>query len=652
MADPAARETDKIIAEIEERIAQEYAQAQREIQNKVKDYYRRFEIKDKTWERWVEEGKRTEAEYKEWRVGQLAIGERWEEMRDTIATDLLNTHKIALSVAQGYCPDVYALNHDYGTYQVERGSLTDTSYTLYSREAAERIFRENPQMLPGPGAKTAKDIAEKKILAWNNKHIQSVALQAILQGNSIPDIATRIANVAQTDRASATRSARTMMTNAQNMGRMDSYERAKAMGIPVRKQWLATLDMRTRHEHRLLDGVTVDTDKPFEVEGEKIRYPGDPQAPPHLTYNCRCTLIAAIKGYESDLSDTSTRHDKNLGGMSYDEWKESRKEIHRNILSQERTADAMHAHFVREYRERGGYVPSGRDMTLTIDALRGQERAKTFTSESLKGGMSHDGYMEFRKVVNGSETRPLYDKYIEQAKISQTDNGGMYYPSSKLVEWDVDYHDGRTTYSVLAHECGHFFDDMIGRSENLTYNEVDSVNDTCKIATGAIKAIKRITASCSDEFLGALRTDLDNLYDYLDSGMLEKDFLATDKKRNMTGGIQDALDGRYRTQATGRLPWGHGDAYYDQFYNDNIALWGNEDKLRSVYKQLGYGNLTKGDVKTMARIYDTAAEAFANVCGALTVGGDELFAWETLMPETTQAFRDILQGEASKNVDG
>lgn len=366
--DPGSKATDKLIAEAEQRIGIEYAQAEREIKEKLDDYYRRFELKDKKWQEWVKEGKKEEAEYRQWRIGQLAIGKRWEEMRETISEDLLNAHKIAISIAQGYCPEVYALNHDYGTFQVERASLVDTSYTLYSREAAERIFRADPQMLPGPGVKTAQDIADGKILAWNNKHLQSVATQAILQGNSIPDIATRIANAAQTDRKSATRNARTMMTNAQNMGRIDSYERAKGMGIPVRKQWLATLDSRTRHEHRELDGETEETDKPFIVGRDEIMYPGDPKAPGYLTYNCRCTLIASIAGYESDLSDISLRHNKNLGDMTYDEWKASKEETSRPILYQETQQDEERARYVREYRERGGEVKSARNYSLDVDS--------------------------------------------------------------------------------------------------------------------------------------------------------------------------------------------------------------------------------------------------------------------------------------------
>ena len=52
--------------------------------------------------------------------------------------------------------------------------------------------------------------------------------------------------------ASAIRTARTATTAAQNAGRMDSYHAAKGMGIKLKKEWLATLDGRTRHAHAIL----------------------------------------------------------------------------------------------------------------------------------------------------------------------------------------------------------------------------------------------------------------------------------------------------------------------------------------------------------------------------------------------------------------
>jgi hypothetical protein len=55
------------------------------------------------------------------------------------------------------------------------------------------------------------------------------------------------------------------------------------------------------------------------MDGFKIKYPGDPAAPAHLLYNCRCTVIAKVKGVDFDVSDKTQRNDK-IGDMSYEEW--------------------------------------------------------------------------------------------------------------------------------------------------------------------------------------------------------------------------------------------------------------------------------------------------------------------------------------------
>ena len=116
-----------------------------------------------------------------------------------------------------------------------------------------------------------------------------------MQGKGIDKISSDLQNRMQgLSLASAIRTARTATTAAQNAGRMDSYHAAEGMGIKLKKEWLATLDGRTRHAHAMLDGQTAETDKPFHVDGYEIMYPGDTSAPGYLVYNCRCTLIAAL----------------------------------------------------------------------------------------------------------------------------------------------------------------------------------------------------------------------------------------------------------------------------------------------------------------------------------------------------------------------
>ena len=124
------------------------------------------------------------------------------------------------------------------------------------------------------------------------------------------------------------------------------------MGIRLHQQWVATLDMRTRYEHRELDGQKVEIGKPFVVpsSGEKIMFPGDPTAAGHLTYNCRCTLIGQIEGFETDT--TAYRRDPNIENMSYDEWKKSRKEKPNRITLPEEKAEAIRNSYVREYQRK------------------------------------------------------------------------------------------------------------------------------------------------------------------------------------------------------------------------------------------------------------------------------------------------------------
>lgn len=308
MADPAHEQTDDMIEEIRQRVSREYLRAYEETEAKLADYLRRFEAKDRIRAEAVRRGEETEADYREWRRGQILVGKRWQEMVDTLAEDYRNADRAAASIVNGHAPDAYALNHDYATFQVEKGSNLDTSYTLYDRATVERLIRDQPDLLP------AVKVDGKKDLAWNRKHIASAITQGVLQGESMDKVARRVRSVADMDYRAAMRTARTAMTSAQNAGRVDAYRRAEGMGIHVRKQWLATLDGRTRHSHRSLDGEVVGMEEGFS---NGLDHPGDPSGAGSEVYNCRCTLVPVVDG--ADPAE-GVRH-SNLGGVSYEEWR-------------------------------------------------------------------------------------------------------------------------------------------------------------------------------------------------------------------------------------------------------------------------------------------------------------------------------------------
>lgn len=327
MPDEAHIETDKIIKKIERRLFLEYHHANHDMEVKLADYFKEFESEDNAKRALLKEGKITEKAYNKWRVEQVTIGKRWEEMLETLAQDYHNTNEIARQIAKDNAYDVYALNHDFGTFQVEKESLVDTSYSLYDRATVSRLVKENPKMLPDPSERTLKRIRDAKEKRWSKQKMTSAIMQGILQGEPLAKVAKRLRTVTNMEEAQAMRNARTMMTNAQSAGRYDAYRRAKGMGIYFKVIWIATLDNRTRHEHRLLDGQMQEVDTPFEVEGNQIMYPADLgggsyKVPPELIYNCRCTIGAAIPGtklYEQGIE--GMERFSRLEGMSYEEWK-------------------------------------------------------------------------------------------------------------------------------------------------------------------------------------------------------------------------------------------------------------------------------------------------------------------------------------------
>ncbi len=344
----ARRETDELLRELEREINREYRQAEEELRAKLRQYLADYERKDRIKREQVKRGIITEDEYVRWRMGQLAIGQRWQEQIAVITQDMRNAGEIAHSITEGYMPSVYALNHNYATYEAEKGAMVDTSYTLYSREAVERMMREDPELLPAPGRRVNSLIAQGKANRWDRKVVQSSMVQGILQGESIPNIATRISrDLGETNRKAALRYARTMTTGAENAGHVDAYERAQSKGIEIRQMWLATLDGRTRDSHREMDGETVEVGGTFS---NGCKFPGDPSGPAEEVWNCRCRVISQIKGFEIDPTDPTVRRSDKLDGMTYEEWREAHG-VSEPIEKPDEIARRMRYAYGAEYRK-------------------------------------------------------------------------------------------------------------------------------------------------------------------------------------------------------------------------------------------------------------------------------------------------------------
>ena len=308
--------TDEELAKLERKIAKVYKTAADEMQDKITEYFKKFDEQDKKKRALLEQGKITEQEYKQWRLGKLVTGKKYQSMRDQLAERMTNANQEAVAYVNSSTPTVYSLNRNYTAYQIEQADI-NASFQLWDENTVARLIKDNPELMPNYPKEKA--LARGIDLDWGKKQISKEITTGILLGESNQSIAKRLlTELPDMNKASAIRTARTATTSAECAGRQDTYESAKAMGIVLKKRWLCTHDARTREEHLAADGQSVDVDKPFEVGGEKLMNPGDTSGSAWNIMNCRCTTVADI--------DTKASA-KNKNPVSFNKWVEEKRDI-------------------------------------------------------------------------------------------------------------------------------------------------------------------------------------------------------------------------------------------------------------------------------------------------------------------------------------
>lgn len=216
---------------------------------------------------------------------------------------------------------VYAENANMAAYAIEGAMGAYTGYTLLDDDTVRLLAMESGALVPEvpyPKTQRAKDVR------WNRQRFRSAITQGILQGESVPKVAKRVQSVVGMDSRAATRAARTALTGAQNAGRVNAYGRMADEGCRLKQEWMATRDVRTRDSHRKLDGERVEIGGSWQAERGELRFPGDPQAHPAETWNCRCRVRAVVDGIDQDTAD---RFSRLPAGTTYEQWKAGKAKL-------------------------------------------------------------------------------------------------------------------------------------------------------------------------------------------------------------------------------------------------------------------------------------------------------------------------------------
>ena len=317
MRDEGHEWTTQQIIRMEAKIRRVYEDALASANDKYAEFTRKFLIKDEIHRAELKSGKITKVDYRDWLKGQVFQRERLEAQIADLAKTMTNANRLAMDIINDATPGAFAYNANWAAFAIEKAGNADMGFGLYDAATVKRLIREDPTLLPPSRVEIPKD------LQWNTKKIAAQINQGIILGEDLATIAKRFRSVTDANANMSLTHARTAMTGAQNAGRIDTYRRAEEMGIKLEKEWLATLDSRTRSTHGMLDGQHVPVDGMFRVENYEIRYPGDPTAHPAMVYNCRCTLISRLLDYPAQ---NAKRRDespdrKPIKDMTFKEWR-------------------------------------------------------------------------------------------------------------------------------------------------------------------------------------------------------------------------------------------------------------------------------------------------------------------------------------------
>lgn len=291
-----AKKQDKELILLEERISALYEDANFEISEEFASFYRIYQAEYERRLQMVEDGELTQEEFATWSRNQIIRSNRYQATLRMLTDVLVNADVAAMALVNEQLPYTLAESYDFisslGFEAADRAGISMGTFQIYNASSVQAIIRDNPDLLP------IVDLPADQL--WNRNHINTEITQAIIQGDSMPQIARRLQRVTQMDNNAAIRNARTSMTAAENLGRSESASRLRERGLPVEEVWSATHDSRTRNTHLLLDGTKKDKNGYFGVGiiAVPLRFPADPLGEPQEIYNCRCRDNVKIAGID------------------------------------------------------------------------------------------------------------------------------------------------------------------------------------------------------------------------------------------------------------------------------------------------------------------------------------------------------------------
>ena len=181
-----------------------------------------------------------------------------------------------------------------GLRQVARSGLQVAGQQLF-----EEIKRDDPFVMPDPKVLEFLASRENKIKDCADsiyEEVKDQLAEGIKGGQTMSELSDRVR--AAFNDISDERAERIAMTETAAVYGEARQVALEEAGIEW-KQWLTSGNDNVRPAHQEANGQVVRTEEAFDVMGEQLMQPGDPEGSAANVINCHCVAIAVAKGPET-----------------------------------------------------------------------------------------------------------------------------------------------------------------------------------------------------------------------------------------------------------------------------------------------------------------------------------------------------------------
>lgn len=304
-------------------------------------------------------------------------------------------------------------------YQFDQTSDYRANFTMLPADTIQTIIQT-----PVAGLRLSERLNDG-LVADLRRGFRETLTMGFANGWSYQKMAKHLSELAGSSYKRAMNIARTEGGRVSSLTRQMSQQDAKELGIDTQKQWVSTLDMKTRDSHARLDGQVKEVDEYFKIDGHEALQP-------HMfgiareDINCRCRTILIIKGYEPALRrDNITKEEMDY--KNYQDWFDS--------------------HFDKQAADFYDMI------NLKMGAIN---------MAQMVGDANYSNFINHLAGVSDEDIKQLFLDYGDQISFNKLKNGRAYASGStvQLDQEDFDGGRGHTPFEVVYHEIGHAFDSL------------------------------------------------------------------------------------------------------------------------------------------------------------------------------------------------